>query len=326
MTHEYAERPRRLRQTSALRDMVAETRLSRRDLIQPLFVVERASDAGPVPSMPGVERLTVDGLRPTIERLLRAGIRGTILFGVPASKDAAASSAHAADGVIPRAVEAVRRTAGADMVIFTDVCLCQYTDHGHCGMLQDTRIDNDATLPVLAMTAVAHAQAGANFVAPSGMMDGAVRAIRTGLDAAGHVDVGILAYAVKYASGFYGPFRDAAESAPRSGDRRSYQMDSRNVREALREARLDWNEGADILMVKPALPYLDVLRRVRDAIPDAPLAAYQVSGEYSMIKAAAERGWLDERTVAVESLTAIKRAGAGMILTYFAEQAAGWLE
>lgn len=326
MTHEYAERPRRLRQTPALRDMVAETRLSRRDLIQPLFVVERAGDAGPVPSMPGVERLTVDGLRSTIERLLRAGIRGTILFGVPASKDAAASSAHAADGVIPRAVEAVRRTAGADMVIFTDVCLCQYTDHGHCGMLQDGRIDNDATLPVLAMTAVAHAQAGADFVAPSGMMDGAVRAIRTGLDAAGHVDVGILAYAVKYASGFYGPFRDAAESAPRSGDRRSYQMDSRNVREALREARLDWNEGADILMVKPALPYLDVLRRVRDAFPDAPLAAYQVSGEYSMIKAAAERGWLDERTVAVESLTAIKRAGAGMILTYFAEQAAGWLE
>lgn len=326
MSDDRSERPRRLRRTPALRDMVSETRLSRRDLVQPLFVVDRAGDAGPVPSMPGIARLTVEGLPASVERLLERGIRGTILFGVPGSKDAVGSAAYAADGVIPRAVDAIRRAAGAEMVVFTDVCLCQYTDHGHCGMVRDGCIDNDATLPILAMTAVAHAQAGADFVAPSGMMDGAVRSIRHGLDAAGHMDVGILAYAVKYASAFYGPFRDAAESAPRSGDRRSYQMDSRNLREAIREARLDWQEGADIIMVKPALPYLDVLRQVRDDLPDAPLAAYQVSGEYSMIKAAAERDWLDERAVVVESLTAIKRAGAGVILTYFAEQAAAWLE
>jgi porphobilinogen synthase len=312
---------RRLRRTDALRELVRETRVTRADLVYPMFVVEDASAAGPVQSMPGVERHSLDSLALEMESVAAAGLRAVILFGVPKSKDATGSQAFAERGVIPRAIEVVRRCTN-DMVVISDVCLCQYTNHGHCGVLRDGHVDNDATLDPLGKTVVAHANAGADVVAPSGMMDGAVGAIRSALDSAGHVDTAILAYAVKYASSFYGPFRDAVESAPKEGNRRGYQMDPANAREALAEAKLDLDEGADILMVKPAMPYLDVLNRVRQAHPEVPLAAYQVSGEYSMLKAAAQHGWLDERAVVMESLTAIKRAGADVILTYFAKDVA----
>jgi porphobilinogen synthase len=317
-------RPRRLRRTPGLRAMVRETRLARDQLIQPVFVVERDDQAGPIAAMPGVSRLTLAELDREIDAIGEAGVGAVLVFGVPAAKDASASGAVGARGVVPRAVERIRARA-ARMTIITDVCLCSYTDHGHCGVLQGDRVDNDATLGVIARSAVAHAAAGADLVAPSGMMDGMVGAIRAALDDAAHIDTGILSYAVKYASSFYGPFREAADSAPQFGDRRSYQMDSANVREALAEAKLDLAEGADMLMVKPALPYLDVLRYLRDELPDARFAAYQVSGEYAMIAAAAQRGWLDERAVVLESLTAIRRAGADAIITYFAKQAAVWI-
>ncbi|MFQ5430458.1 MAG: porphobilinogen synthase [Phycisphaerae bacterium] len=323
MTH-LPRRLRRLRKSETLRSMVRETRLASEDFVHPLFVVEDPAEAGPVASMPGVFRHSVDDLPRELESIAGLGIPAVILFGIPRDKDAAGAQAYAPDGVIPRAIRRIRETR-PDLVILADVCLCEYTDHGHCGLLRGASVDNDATLDVLGRTATAYAAAGADLVAPSGMMDGMVAAIRSALDTASHTDVGILSYAVKYASAFYGPFRDAAECAPRFGDRRAYQMDPANGREALAEAELDLAEGADILMVKPAMPYLDVVGRLREKFPQAPLAAYQVSGEYAMIKAAAANGWLDERAVALEALTAIKRAGADMILTYHAKDAAGWL-
>lgn len=315
---------RRLRATAALRDLRREARLSAADFIHPMFVVEERAAAGPVPAMPGVVRYTLDSLDREIEMVVSLGIRSVLLFGVPGSKKSDASGAYKSDNIVSRAIERIKKLSDR-LAVITDVCLCSYTDHGHCGLIRDQRVDNDATLELLGKMAVAHASAGADLVAPSGMMDGMVAAIRFALDAAGKTDAGILSYAVKYASSFYGPFRHAAESAPAFGDRRSYQMDPANVREALAEAKLDIDEGADAIMVKPALPYLDVIRRVKDAFPEMPLAAYQVSGEYSMLKAAAANGWLDEKLTAIESLTGIKRAGADMIITYFATAAAKWL-
>ncbi len=318
-------RLRRLRAVPALRELVCETRLSPRDFIYPIFVVERPESAGAVGSMPGVERQTLDSLPRLLERVAALRIPAVMLFGIPEQKDASGSQAWAAEGVIVRAIERARRAAGEAVAVIADVCLCEYTDHGHCGVLRQERIDNDATLELLGKAAAAYAQAGADMVAPSGMMDGMVGAIRGALDAAGRTDTAILSYAVKYASAFYGPFRDAAQCAPKQGDRRSHQMDPGNAREALAEVELDLCEGADMVMVKPAMPYLDVVRRVREAHPSVPLAAYQVSGEYSMIKAAAANGWIDERRVAMEALAGIKRAGADAIITYYALEAAGWL-
>jgi len=313
-----------MRRTAALRGLRRETLVSAADLIYPIFVVERPEAGGPIVSMPGIERFTVDTMAREIEQASAAGIRSVLLFGIPAHKDARGSQAYAEGGVIASAIRRAREVK-EDLVVIADVCLCEYTDHGHCGIVDREAIDNDATLELLAQASVVYAQAGADLVAPSGMMDGMVAAIRSALDDAGKPDVGVLSYAVKYASSFYGPFRDAAECAPRFGDRRAYQMDPANAREALGEARLDVEEGADMLMVKPAMLYLDVIRRVREAFPDVPLAAYQVSGEYSMIKAAAQNGWIDEKAAALESLTAIKRAGADAIITYFAKAAAPWL-
>ena len=324
MTAFPARRLRRWRRTEAARALVRETSLSPADLVQPLFVAEREGDAGEIAALPGVRRHTLESLDREVDQLARVGVPAVLLFGVPSAKDPLGSGAAREDGIVPRAVRRIKERA-LPLLVFTDVCLCSYTDHGHCGVVRGEEIDNDLTLPRLAETALAHARAGADLVAPSAMMDGTVGALRAALDGAGLSSVGILSYAVKYASCFYGPFREAAESTPRFGDRRGYQMDPANAREALAEARLDIEEGADMIMVKPALPYLDVLRRVRDAFPEAPLAAYQVSGEYCMIKAAAEKGWLDERRAALESLTAIKRAGADAILTYFAREAAAWL-
>lgn len=317
-------RMRRLRRTPAIRAMRRETRLSADDFIYPLFVVERGDQAGPVLSMPGVTRLRLDNLDREVESILGAGLRSVLLFGLPNKKDTTGSTGCCDDNIVSQAVARIKGLTDR-LVVMTDVCLCEYTDHGHCGIVREGTIDNDATLAALSEMAVAHARAGADFVAPSGMMDGMVGAIRRGLDEASLSDVGIMSYAVKYASSFYGPFREAADSKPAFGDRRSYQMDPANAREALGEARLDIEEGADIIMVKPALPYLDVMRRVRDAYPEMPLAAYQVSGEYSMIRAAAMNGWLNERDVVLESLTSIKRAGADFIITYFAKDAAGYL-
>ena len=317
-------RMRRLRRTPAIRAFRRETHLSVDDFIFPLFVVERGDQAGPVSSMPGVSRLRIDDLDREVESILSAGLRSVLLFGLPGSKDATGSTGCGDDNIVAQAATRIKKLTDR-LVVMTDVCLCEYTDHGHCGIVRDWVIDNDETLSELSKMAVAHARAGADFVAPSGMMDGMVGAIRRGLDEAGLPDVGILSYAVKYASSFYGPFREAADSKPAFGDRRSYQMDPANVREALAEAKLDIDEGADIIMVKPALPYLDVVRRVRDAFPEMPLAAYQVSGEYSMIKAASKNGWLNERDVVLEALTGIKRAGADLIITYFAKEAAGYL-
>jgi porphobilinogen synthase len=294
------------------------------DLIQPIFVVERAEDAGPVPSMPGVERITLDGIARMLDETGGAGIPAVLLFGLPAHKDAKGSAAYDAEGVIPRGVELVRKH-NPDLAIITDVCLCQYTDHGHCGILRGPTLQTDETLELLGATALAHAQAGADVVAPSAMLDGQVGAIRAALDDAGLTHTAILSYAVKHASAFYGPFRDAAHSAPAFGDRRAHQMDPANGREGVGEARQDAREGADALMVKPAGPCLDIIRAVREGVPELPVAAYQVSGEYAMIAAAAANGWLDERAVALESLGAIKRAGADMIITYFASRAGAWI-
>ena len=313
-------RMRRLRRTPALRRLVRETRLSRDDLVLPLFVVAGRGVREPVASMPGVFRFSVDTLVREIKEVRDLGIPAVILFGVPEHKDARGSGADAAEGVIQRAVDAAK-SSEPDLCVITDVCLCEYTDHGHCGIVEGGEVKNDPSLERLAAAAVSHARAGADVVAPSDMMDGRVAAIRRALDAAGFTDTAILSYAAKFASAYYGPFREAAESTPRFGDRLGYQMDPANAREALRELRLDAEEGADALMVKPALPYLDVLARARAEF-DLPLAAYHVSGEYAMIQAAAARGWLDGERAMDEALLAIKRAGADFILTYAAKDVA----
>ena len=321
-------RPRRLRRSPALRDLVAETSVLARQLVMPHFVLPVANANEPIASMPDIFRTGVDDLLRAVESDHKLGIKSVLLFGTPpaGAKDATGSSAHDPDAAVPRAVRALRAAFGQDLVIMTDVCLCAYTDHGHCGVLVGDEVDNDRSLAPLAAMAVAHAEAGADLVAPSDMMDGRVAALRDALDAEGHTATGIMSYAVKYASAYYGPFRDAADSAPHHGDRRSYQMDSRNVAEAGREAMLDEAEGADMLMVKPALAYLDVIRRVRE-LTTLPLAAYNVSGEYSAVKAAAERGWLDEAAVVRENLHAMVRAGANLIITYHARAAlaGSWL-
>ncbi|MBW2237304.1 MAG: porphobilinogen synthase [Deltaproteobacteria bacterium] len=309
-------RMRRLRRSESLRRMVRETHLSRDDLVLPLFAVEGSGVREPVASMPGVFRFSVDMLVREAKQVSDAGIPAVILFGIPAEKDARGSGADAAGGVVQRAVEAVK-AAEPDLCVITDVCLCEYTDHGHCGLIEAGEVANDPSVARLAETAVSHANAGADVVAPSDMMDGRVAAIRTALDAGGFGDVAILSYAAKFASAYYGPFRDAAESTPRFGDRRGYQMDPPNGREALREMELDLEEGADVLMVKPALPYLDLLCEARRRF-DVPLAAYHVSGEYAMIVAAAERGWIDGERAMDEALVSIKRAGADWILSYAA--------
>jgi porphobilinogen synthase len=315
-------RPRRLRRSAALRDLVAETSVLARQLVMPHFVLPFAKAIEPIPSMPDIFRTGVDDLLRAVESDHKLGIKSVLLFGTPSAgaKDASGTSAHDPDGAVPRAVRALRTAFGSDLVIMTDVCLCAYTDHGHCGVHVEGEVDNDRSLAPLAAMAIAHAEAGADLVAPSDMMDGRVAALRDALDADGHTETGILSYAVKYASAYYGPFRDAADSAPQHGDRRSYQMDSRNAAEAAREARLDESEGADMLMVKPALAYLDVIRRVRE-ITTLPLAAYNVSVEYSAVKAAAERGWLDEPAVVRENLHAMVRAGANGVITYHARAA-----
>jgi porphobilinogen synthase len=316
-------RMRRLRRTEALRGLVRETRLHREDLILPCFVVEGSGVREPIGSMPGVSRFSVDQLVSEAKAVADLGVPGVILFGIPAEKDARGSGADAADGVVQRAVEALKQQVPA-LVVITDVCLCEYTDHGHCGIIDGAHVVNDASVARLASAALSHARAGADIVAPSDMMDGRVAAIRSLLDDHGFEDVAILSYAAKFASAYYGPFREAAESTPAFGDRRSYQMDPPNRREALREMRLDLEEGADALMVKPALPYLDVLAESRREF-DVPLAAYHVSGEYAMIRAAAERGWVDGERAMEEALVAIKRAGADWILTYAAKDIAGRL-
>jgi len=319
-----SQRPRRRRRSEPLRDLLRETRLAASDFVLPLFVAERNEEARPIAAMPGVVRHSLEGLDAECEAAAAAGVRGVLLFGVPAKKDAQGTGAADSEGIVPRAVRRIR-ALGLPLVVITDVCLCAYTDHGHCGVLANGEVANDATLERLAQVAACHAQAGADVVAPSAMMDGMVAALRSGLDAAGHSSLAILSYAVKYASAFYGPFREAAASAPQFGDRRGHQMDPANAREALLEARLDVEQGADMLMVKPALPYLDVVRDLRAQHPEVPLFAYQVSGEYSMIRAAGAAGYVDERAVALESLLSIKRAGADAILTYFAKEAASWL-
>jgi len=320
-------RPRRLRRTPALRQMVRETTLTVDDLIAPLFVADGSGIVRPIGSMPGQAQRSVDRLTSELDALMELKIPAVLLFGIPAHKDVTGSSGWDATGPVPQAIRAIKQHA-PDLAVIADVCLCEYTSHGHCGILADAPgsgdVLNDPTLELLARCAVAYADAGADIVAPSAMMDGQVAAIRAALDAAGHDQVAILSYAAKFASAFYGPFREAAESTPAFGDRRAYQMDPANGREAMREVALDVAEGADMLMVKPAGAYLDVISAVRQRY-DLPLAAYQVSGEYAMIKAAAQQGWIDERRAALESLTAIRRAGADMIITYFARDAAHWI-
>jgi len=315
-------RPRRLRRTAAIRALVRETSVDTDRLVQPLFVREDSRTDSAIPSMPGILRLTIDEAASEAEELAALGVPAVILFGLPADKDPLGHGAYDERGVVQEAVRAIKGAA-PDVIVMSDVCLCEYTDDGHCGVVRDGRIDNDASVDLLAKTAVSQARAGVDFVAPSAMMDGQVAAIRAALDREGFEDTAILAYAAKHASAFYGPFREAADSVPRFGDRRTYQKDPANFHESLREIALDLEEGADILMVKPALAYLDVIRAARERF-DAPLAAYSVSGEYSLIKAAAERGWVDERSVVEETLTAIHRAGADLILTYHAKDFARW--
>ncbi len=316
-------RLRRLRTSANLRAMVRETRLSPYDFIYPLFVVHGQNVHTEIPSMPGVYHQSIDQLAREVEEISALDIPAVILFGIPAEKDPIGEENFAEDGIVQQAIRAIK-AANPDLLVITDVCLCEYTDHGHCGIVLGGQILNDETLDILGQVSVSHAQAGADMVAPSGMLDGMIGAIRGALDAANYQHISIMSYAVKYASGFYGPFRDAAQSAPAFGDRRTHQMDPANTREALREAELDVAEGADILMVKPALAYLDVIQRVRDHF-NLPVAAYNVSGEYSMIKAAAAQGWIDEQKVALEMLTGMRRAGADLILTYYAKDAARWL-
>jgi porphobilinogen synthase len=317
-------RPRRLRRSEALRGLVRETRLSAASFIYPLFVCPGTNVKREVSSMPGVYQQSADKIVEECREVEALGIPGVILFGLPTSKDPRGAISFAPDGVVQKAIEAIRR-ANLRLLVITDVCLCEYTDHGHCGVMEKGEILNDPTLELLAEQALSHARAGADIVAPSDMMDGRVAAIRKKLDANNFQNMPILAYSAKYCSGFYGPFREAADSAPQSGDRRSYQMDPANAREALKEVALDLEEGADMVMVKPALPYLDIIRAVREEF-DVPVAAYNVSGEYSMVKAAAEKGWLDEKRVVLEILTGIQRAGADIILTYHAKDVARWLK
>jgi porphobilinogen synthase len=328
-------RPRRLRHTPGIRAMVRETELRPTDFIYPLFVRHGKKIKNEISSMPGAFQWSVDLLAREVEEISALGIPAVILFGIPESKDPVGEENYVQDGIVQQAIRAIK-SAVPDMVVVTDVCLCEYTDHGHCGILNrgsqlpapnlpEDYVLNDPTLEVLAKVALSHAQAGADIVAPSGMMDGMVASIRSGLDAGGFEHLPILSYAVKYASAYYGPFRTAAESPPSFGDRSSHQMDPANKREAIREAGLDVSEGADVLMVKPALAYLDVIHQVRKSFPELPLAAYNVSGEYSMVKAAAAKGWIDERRVILETLTSIKRAGADLILTYHAKEASAWL-
>lgn len=318
------ERPRRLRRTEAIRALVRETRLHPRMFIQPLFVHE-GKGVEPIGSLTGISRWPVDQIGREAERLAKLGLGGVILFGIPAHKDELGSQADAERGVAQRAVRAIRDAVGKDLVVMTDVCLCEYTSHGHCGVLHEGEVLNDETVERLVEVAVSHAEAGVDVVAPSDMMDGRVGAIREGLDDAGFEQTAILSYAVKYASAFYGPFRDAAQSTPAFGDRRGAQMDPANFREAMREAELDVQEGADMLMVKPAMPYLDVIAALRSRF-EVPIAAYHVSGEYAMVKAAGANGWIDERAVMLESLTSIARAGAQIIITYAGADAAQWLK
>jgi porphobilinogen synthase len=334
-------RPRRLRLKPALRAMVRETQLAVDDFIYPLFVTHGQGVQHEIKSMPGVFQWSPDQLAREAESLARLGLPAVILFGIPEIKDALGSENYDSHGIIPQAVRTIK-DAAPGLIVITDVCLCEYTDHGHCGILNTNGLSpvggwgshpnlpegyvlNDETLDVLARVAVSHAEAGADIVAPSGMMDGMVAAIRAGLDASGFEHIPILSYSTKYASGFYGPFREAAQGAPKFGDRKTHQMDPANAREALRETALDVAEGADMLMVKPALAYLDIIRQTREHFPELPLAAYNVSGEYAMVKAAARNGWLDERRIALEVLTGIKRAGADLIITYHAKDAVGWL-
>ena len=315
------ERPRRLRARPGLRHLARETRLAVEDLVLPLFVQEGIAQPRPIEPMPGHAQHSIESLLGEVESALGLGLRSVILFGLPLEKDAHGSQAWHEDGIVQQALRRLRQAFGADLTLIADLCLCEYTDHGHCGLVDGDRVDNDRTLDTYRRIATSQAQAGADVIAPSGMMDGQVGAIRAALDQAGFSDRAILAYAAKYASAFYGPFREAAGSAPQFGDRRSYQMDPGNAREAVREARLDVAEGADLVMVKPALAYLDVIERVASSV-DVPVAAYNVSGEYAMVKAAAARGWIDERRVVREVLLGIRRAGAQTILTYHAKDAA----
>lgn len=317
-------RPRRLRQNEKMRSLVRETELSVNDLIYPLFAMWGHNVANDVLAMPGVKQLSVDNIAAEAEEVAKLGIPAVILFGLPETKDEVASSAYAENGIVQQAIRAIKREV-PELLIVTDVCLCEYMSHGHCGVIRGEEILNDVTLELLAKTAVSHAEAGADIIAPSDMMDGRVAAIRSALDENSFINTPIMAYSAKYASYFYGPFREAAESPPAFGDRRSYQMDPANAVEALREVNLDIEEGADIIMVKPALSYLDIIAAVHGEV-DYPLAAYNVSGEYSMVKAAAAKGWIDEKNVAMEILTSIKRAGADIILTYHAKDAAGWIK
>ena len=325
---EMVQRPRRLRTNPILRGMVEETRLSPKDFIYPMFIEEGRRgrrDRQEVASMPGVYRQSIEAGLKEMEQCLSLGVRSVILFGIPEVKDALGSQAHAEKGIVQQAVRAAKKAFGADLLVVTDVCLCEYTDHGHCAPVRGNEVLNDEGVAIHARTALSHARAGADLVAPSDMMDGRVGAIRGALDDGGFSGVPIMAYSAKYASGFYGPFREAADSTPQFGDRRSYQMDPANTDEALREVELDIEEGADIVMVKPALPYLDIIRRVKETFA-VPVAAYNVSGEYAMVKAAARLGWIDHNRVMMESLTSIKRAGASIILTYFAKDAAAILK
>ena len=317
-------RPRRLRANENLRRLVQETHLSVDDLIYPMFVVHGGNTASEISSMPGCYQYSVDRLVNAAKELASLGIPGTILFGIPETKDPLGSKAYAEDGIIQQAVRAIK-DAVPDLLVMTDVCLCEYTDHGHCGIVEGGEVQNDPTLDLLVKESLSHAQAGADVIAPSDMMDGRVGVIRGALDDEGYENIPIMAYSAKYASAFYGPFREAAESAPQFGDRRSYQMDPANSEEALREVTLDIEEGADIVMVKPALSYLDIIHQVKTEF-QMPVAAYNVSGEYAMIKAAAQNGWVNEKRIALEVLTSIKRAGADMILTYFAKSVVEWLE
>lgn len=316
-------RLRRMRRTSNLRRLVQETRIDVANLVYPMFVVPGSDQVQEVPSLPGVFRYSVDRLPRQAEELAELGIPAVLLFGIPESKDPEGSEAYSPAGTVQRAVRAIKRTA-PELVVITDVCLCQYTDHGHCGIYEAGQVHNDDTLEILQQVALSHAQAGADMVAPSDMMDGRVAAIRSALDEEHFEDVGIMAYSAKYASAYYGPFREAAGSAPKEGNRQSYQMDPANGEEALREVALDIEEGADVVMVKPALAYLDVIRRVKETF-QVPVAAYNVSGEVSMIKAAAQKGWIDERAAAMEALIGMRRAGADILITYYAKEAARWL-
>ena len=316
-------RLRRLREREPVRNMARETRISVKEFVYPVFVTHGSGVRAPIEPMPGCYHLSLDMLTEEVAEAGELGVPAVLLFGLPAEKDSLGTEGYDPEGIVQEAIRAIKK-ATPDMMVITDVCMCEYTDHGHCGVIDNGRVDNDRTLELLAQTAVSHAQAGADLVAPSAMMDGQVWAIRQALDGQGYTDTPIMGYAAKYASGFFGPFRVAAESAPQFGDRRSYQMDPANARMAMREIEGDIAEGADIVMVKPALAYLDVIRQARDRF-DHPLAAYNVSGEYSMIKAASARGWVDEKTVTLETLTAIKRAGADIILSYHAKDVARWL-